>query len=389
MLIARYIFRQTASALVMILVSLTLIVWLVSLLRDVKLLTSEGQTFVLFMKITALALPKLLVVVAPVAYLIASLHTLNRLNGDSELIVLSASGSSAWRLLLPYLTLASIVFAIILAANLYVLPPAEKLFNDYISQIRADVLSQVLQPGEFTDLEGGLTFHMRAKAENGDLLGVVVRDERDKTTTSTVVAERGEVISQGGRAQMDLHDGQILRQEAGKPSAQFIAFDTYSFDMGDLAARSGKREPRIGELPLSELLFMSRTDDYYVRNAPGITAEIHRRLSSPLYSLLYALLAVVYLGRPRTTREGRVSLLFSGFMAGAVVFGLGIAGVNSVGKQFWSSIALIYGVPGGLFLLFALMLQFDIPAPAISLPSLRIPLPFRLGGAKGTAKGAA
>jgi lipopolysaccharide export system permease protein len=101
MLISRYIFRQTASALIMILISLTLIVWLTSVLREIKLLTSQGQTFILFLKITALAIPNLLVMVAPVAFLIAALHTLNRLNGDSELIVLSASGSSVWRILAP------------------------------------------------------------------------------------------------------------------------------------------------------------------------------------------------------------------------------------------------------------------------------------------------
>ena len=58
MLIARYIFRQTASALIMILITLTLIVWLTSLLRDIKLLTSQGHTFILFMKITALMHPQ-------------------------------------------------------------------------------------------------------------------------------------------------------------------------------------------------------------------------------------------------------------------------------------------------------------------------------------------
>ena len=147
MLIARYLFRQTASALIMILVSLTLIVWLTLLLREIKLLTAEGQTFLLFLKITALAIPNLIVTVAPVAYLIASLHTLNRINGDSELIVLSASGSSSWRLLFPYFALALIVFGAVLGANLYVLPPASKLLNDYISQVRADLLSTVAATG--------------------------------------------------------------------------------------------------------------------------------------------------------------------------------------------------------------------------------------------------
>src|SRR5271157_4171229 len=121
MLISRYIFRQTASAVLTILISLTLIVWLTSILKEIKLLTSQGQTFILFLKITALAIPNLIATVAPVAFLIAALHTLNRLNGDSELIVLSASGASVWRLLTPYLTLAIIVAVGVLAANLFIL----------------------------------------------------------------------------------------------------------------------------------------------------------------------------------------------------------------------------------------------------------------------------
>src|SRR6516165_12701132 len=119
MLINRYIFRQTASAVLMILISLTLIVWLTSILKEIKLLTSEGQTFILFLKITSLALPNLIITVAPIAFLIAALHSLNRLNGDSELIVLSAAGASVWRLFVPYFRLGTLVAAAIFAANLF------------------------------------------------------------------------------------------------------------------------------------------------------------------------------------------------------------------------------------------------------------------------------
>jgi lipopolysaccharide export system permease protein len=387
MLIARYIFRQTASALIMILVSLTLIVWLTLLLREIKLLTSEGQTFLLFIKITALALPNLVVTVAPVAFLIASLHTLNRLNGDSELIVFSASGSSPWRLLFPYFSLGSIVLAAVLAANLYVLPPSAQLLNDYVSQVRADLLSQVLQPGEFSDLETGLTIHIRGKAENGDLLGVVVHDERDKATVNTIIAERGEVWNEGGRAQMDLHDGQILRQQTDKPNVQFIHFETYSFDMGDFSAKAGKREPKVQELTMSALLFADKSSDYYKLNAASMISEMHQRISTPLYSLVYALLAILYLGRPRTTREGRANVLFTAFLIGAVVRALGIAGVNIVGKKAWA-LSLIYGVPGGLVLICLVMLSFNLPAPSLSLPRLRLPLPVRLWSVRVPAGGA-
>jgi lipopolysaccharide export system permease protein len=388
MLIARYIFRQTASALLMILISLTLIVWLTSVLREIKLLTSEGQTFILFLKITALAIPNLIVTVAPVAYLIACLYNLNRLNGDSELIVLSASGASVWRLLFPYFALGTLAAAAIFAANLFVLPGAARLLGDYVSQVRADLLSQVLQPGEFSDLESGLTIHVRDKGQNGELLGVVVHDERDKKTSNTIVAERGEVITEGGRAEMDLYEGQILRQQEEKANVQFVVFKTYAFDMGDFSARAGQREPKVQERSIEELIYPDRDSAYYKANATGIRSEIHQRLSTPLYTFVYALLAVLYLGRPRTTREGRATLLFTAFVIGTALRVLGIAGVNMVGKNL-AGLALIYGAPAAMALLFIIMLRFNIPAPALAVPDLRLPWPRRRIQAAAPARGAA
>jgi lipopolysaccharide export system permease protein len=378
MLIARYFFRQTSSALLMILISLTLIVWLTSVLREIKLLTSEGQTFWLFMKITGLTIPNLIVMVAPVAYLIACLHTLNRLNGDSELIVLSASGASVWRIFAPYFVLGTIVAMAILAANFFILPPAARLLQDYISQVRADLLSQVLQPGEFSELEQGLTINVRDKADNGDLLGVVLHDERDRRTINTIVAEKGVVSSVDGRAQMDLYDGQILREREGRESIEFVNFKTYSFDMSDFAAKSGTRELRPQEVGVSELLFPDKESSFYKNNEAGIRSELHQRLSTPLFPFVYALLAVLYLGRPRTTREGRGGLLFTAFLMGAILRASGIAGVNIVGKKMWA-LGLLYGLPVFLIVLFIAMLQFNVPAPVFSIPKLKLALPARFG----------
>ena len=390
MLIARYIFRQTASALIMILVSLTLIVWLVFVLRQIGLVTSEGQTFVLFLKITALGIPKLIVTVAPIAFLIASLHTLNRLNGDSELIVLAASGASVWRLLTPYFTLATLVALGVLAANIFVLPNAASLLQDYISQMRADVLSTVLQPGEFSDLEPGLTIHMRQKAENGDLLGVVVHDARDKKAINTIVAERGQVSAtgEGGRAEMTLYDGQIVREQEDKPTAQFIVFKSYTFDMGDFTAKSGRRERKAEERSLSELIWADRNSDYYKANQAGIRSEINQRLSTPVYPFVYAFLAVLYLGRPQTTREGRTSQLFTAFLIGAILLAVGIAGVQQVGRKLWA-LGLIYGVPAALISVCLVMLRFNIPAPSLKIPQVQLPFFLRRRNLAQSAAGGA
>ena len=88
----RYIFRQAAGSVAMIMASLTGVVWIALALKQLNLVTSKGQDAWLFFKMTLLALPNLMALIAPIALLVATIHVLNRLNGDSELIVTTAGG---------------------------------------------------------------------------------------------------------------------------------------------------------------------------------------------------------------------------------------------------------------------------------------------------------
>ena len=116
-LFSRYVFRQVANAFVIILVTLTTIVWLATALKQLDLIVSQGQGFVLFLKMTFLTLPSLMALIAPNAMLMASLYTLDRMNGDSELIVMTAAGATVWRIGAPLLALASVVAIAILLAG--------------------------------------------------------------------------------------------------------------------------------------------------------------------------------------------------------------------------------------------------------------------------------
>ena len=121
-LFSRYVFRQVANAFVIILVTLTTIVWLATALKQLDLIISQGQGFVLFLKMTVLSLPGLMALIAPNAMLMASLYTLDRMNGDSELIVMTAAGAPVWRIGAPFVVLASMVCVVILICNLWVMP---------------------------------------------------------------------------------------------------------------------------------------------------------------------------------------------------------------------------------------------------------------------------
>ncbi len=91
-LFSRYMFRQVTNAFLLILLTLTLVVWLATALKELNLITSQGQGILLFFQMTMLSLPSLMALIAPNAMLMAALYTLDRMNSDSELIVMTACG---------------------------------------------------------------------------------------------------------------------------------------------------------------------------------------------------------------------------------------------------------------------------------------------------------
>ena len=82
--IGRYIFRITMMAFLITLVSLTVVIWFTQAMRDFDLITSERQTLFVFMGITGMIVPLLVMIIAPIALLLASAHVrLLRLTGDA------------------------------------------------------------------------------------------------------------------------------------------------------------------------------------------------------------------------------------------------------------------------------------------------------------------
>src|SRR5882757_7807927 len=149
-ILSRYVFRQTAGALLLILVSLTGVVWIAVALRQLELMTTQGQDVMRFLAMTSLAIPSMTALIAPVALLIASIHVLNRLSSDSELIVMTAGGMPAWALLKPLVLLALLVAFGVSCVNHAVGPWTQRMLRDIAAQVRTDLMTQVLQPWKFT-----------------------------------------------------------------------------------------------------------------------------------------------------------------------------------------------------------------------------------------------
>src|SRR5262245_12202596 len=156
--ISRYIFGSAFGAFLVVLLSLTSVIWVTQALRDIDLITSQGQSVLVFIGITGLIIPLLILVIAPIALVVAVAHVLNKLATDSEIIVMNAAGMEPWRLFRPFFFVTVVVSLMVLVISAYFAPKGLRMLREWISQVRADLVSTIVQPGRFIPIERGLVF---------------------------------------------------------------------------------------------------------------------------------------------------------------------------------------------------------------------------------------
>src|SRR5262245_33947176 len=164
--IGRYIFRTTFGAFLVVLVSVTTLMWMTQALRNIDLITNQGQSLLVFVGITGLIIPLLVLLIAPIALMIAAAYVLTKLSNDSELIVMNAAGMPPRRILRPFFGVGVVVSLLVAAISMYVSPKSLRELRGWATEVRAEVATNNVQPGRFMAI-GALTLHIRSRAPNG------------------------------------------------------------------------------------------------------------------------------------------------------------------------------------------------------------------------------
>jgi lipopolysaccharide export system permease protein len=343
-LLERYILRIAFSAFVACLFALTGVIWITQALRELDLLTGKGQTLFIFLTVTGLSLPALINVISPVALFLATLYALNKLNSDSELIVMSAAGMRPVRLLRPFLVLAAFVCFVVGIITVYLMPASFQEMRNLITKIRADFVATMAKEGQFITLDNGITFHYRERSGDA-LLGIFMEDQREKDKVIVYLAERGQTVESNGQAYLVLEKGSVQRKEPNSRDSSIVAFERYAVDLaafnqdgnGDVVYKPRERST-------TQLLFPDKNEFLYQIQSGRFRAELHERLSAWLYPLAMMAIAFAALGDPRTTRQGRGLAIASAVVAVVVLRIAGFA-ASSATVRSQAAVSIVYAVP--------------------------------------------
>ncbi|MBS7703215.1 LPS export ABC transporter permease LptF [Chelatococcus asaccharovorans] len=342
-LIDRYILRNVVGAFLACLSALTLVIWITQILKELDLVTGKGQTIGIFLVVTLLSLPALITIIAPAALFIATLYALNRLNGDSELIVMSAAGIPPVRLLRPFALFTVTVTLAVGVMTVYLMPQSFNSLRDLVTKIRADFVANIVKEGQFTTLDTGITFHYREKSGDA-LLGIFLQDQRDRNKVVVYIAERGQAVDVKGQSYLLLETGSVQRQEPGSKDSAIVTFERYAIDLSVFAQEGADVIYKPRERSTWALMTPDPNEPYFKLQEGRFRAELHDRFSAPLYCIAFMLIAFAALGEARTTRQGRGAAILAAILGVILVRVAGFA-ASSAAVRSPTALIGVYGAP--------------------------------------------
>lgn len=328
----RYILKLILGPLLIIVGSLSAVVWLSQSLRFVDFVLNRGLPAYYILWIALLIVPSVLGGILPIALFIAIVFTYTKLTMDSELVVFRAAGKSNSSLSSPALATALAVTILCYAVNIYFLPMSQRQFKELQTKIRADYSAVLLEEGTFQQLVPSVTVYIAKREPDGELDGILIHDTRNPEKPVTMIAARGALSRLSDNSiRILLMNGNRQVVNRRRNELSLLYFDRYIFDPHPAHEEAGPRFRDPGERSLHELFWPGNTPDD-IRNAGRFRAEGHQRLASPLLAIAYAFvgLATVLSGEFNRRGQSRRIIIAVGLVAAVQIAFLGLVNASAL-----------------------------------------------------------
>lgn len=337
-----YIIRQLIAPLVFITFAMTGVIWLSQSLQFVDKLIN-GLPVTTFIYLSILLLPGILKFTLLLGLFFGTLFAFNKLYTESELVVMWASGLSKWALTKPALYLALSVTIILYILGFYLAPYGLRTVKELRVEWRDSLASVVLREGVFNSLASGVTVYIREKSSSGELLGILVHDERKPEKPVTYMAEQGAFIKTSEGPRFYMKNGNLQEVEKDQAKLSILYFDDYALDVSQFEKESGVIELKPSARYFSELVWPEE-NEYTKRKAQALISELHQRIVLPLYAIAFVYIAMAGVMSGEFTRRGRVQKLIVSGASGIFLIITAMALFSLADNNVWF-VPVLYILP--------------------------------------------
>src|SRR3990167_1165428 len=276
--LSRYLFGQLFFTALFVTLALTTIMWLAQSIRYIDYIANKGVSLLLFFQMILYLFTNLVVIIAPIAVLIAVLFIFNKLIADHELVVMQSAGLSYWQLAKPVFALGVLFTLIVYVVSLYLLPLSFRKYRDISTSLREKSLISLVQVGQFNTF-GRYTVYTKRQDAQGNFLGILIYEGVKGENPTIFMAEKGIILDKDKGGRIHLINGNRQEQDLTTRKPSVLYFDRYTLEA---------KEKESGDL-------FNPKEELNIRTKLEFFSAAHQRLLSPLYALAFALLGVCFM----------------------------------------------------------------------------------------------
>ncbi len=317
-----YLLRELLPSFFLGLAGFTFVLLTGRILQLTELFVNKGIPLSFILRFLYCLLPSFLVLTVPMATLLSVLMTFHRLSSDNEMTALKASGVSLYQLILPVLGFSFATYLVTSFLSLQSVPQANETSRSLLFEMASSKAHVGVRERVFNDDFDGIVLYVeQIKPRSFQWEQVFVSDGRNPSQVNTIVARKGEILSDPEKLMVTLRlrNGSIHRLGDEPDSYQKIDFQTYDLrlDLKTGLQPQKSKEKHLADMSLRELgraieVLRSRNADTKPQ-----WIKIHEKFSIPFACLVFGILGIPLGLQSRTVRAGR-SLGFS-FAIGVIL----------------------------------------------------------------------
>jgi len=306
MILYRYILRNHAGPFIFSIITLFFVFLFNFLTKFADRLVGKGLGFWVITKLIIYNLAWMVVLVVPMAVLVATLMAYGNMSHNNEVAIMKASGVSVYKMILPPFILSIILCFLLIRFNNDIYPDANHAARILMQDISNKKPTLSLVPGLFSQEVADYAILVRQIDENSNLLyGVTIYDYSDANQLNVVTAKRGKIYFSQDQKKllMDLWNGEIhetnpntnevYRKVLFNQHRIMMNADQFSFQHSTPGGMRGDRELSAGDmnrivdsLEVIQDRYKSRFEENikrYFEFAPGGPKKVSTRTPEDIY----------------------------------------------------------------------------------------------------------
>jgi lipopolysaccharide export system permease protein len=294
-IIYRKLAQDYISFFLLILFTISLIIWVLQAVNFLDFVTEDGHGFLVYFNYTLLNFPKILSRIFPFAVFLAFTYIILKYENKNELVVFWSFGVKKIDFINFFIKFSFGFVLISILLNALITPYMQDKARSFIRTSDLDFFESLLKPKKFIDIIENLTIYFEERDESGKFKNIFLNDKSNQSSQITF-AKKGKIEIRNNKKVLVLEDGETIKDVNGRISK--FEFSKTDFNISKFTTKTTItkkiQETSTKDLIKCLIIFHKSSDKIKISkiildrncgadNLENIHQELYSRLIKPMY----------------------------------------------------------------------------------------------------------